>query len=197
MVRYDDGQPSPKDKNGMKFFTKSGGVSSKQLSEIIEIAQGVFDSQKDCEQKLQKTKVLATYQSGDYLADYCQHLQNIFISNLGNMPLSGLKIAVDAGNGCAGFFATRILQPLGADISGSQFLEPDGNFPNHSPNPEDKAAMESISRRVIESGSDLGIIFDTDGDRCAIVDKNGTPLNRNRLIAVISEIIYASKKVRI
>jgi phosphomannomutase len=42
-----------------------------------------------------------------------------------------MKIAVDAGNGSGGFFATDVLAPLGADVSGSQFLDPDGTFPNH------------------------------------------------------------------
>lgn len=184
----------PKDKNGMKFFTKDGGVSSKQLSEIIEIAQKIYDGQEVNSKKLQKSQVLAKYYEDDYLADYCEHLKKIFVSNLGEMPLKGLKIAVDAGNGSAGFFATRILEPLGADISGSQFLEPDGNFPNHSPNPEDKEAMASICKRVVETGSDLGVIFDTDGDRSAIVDSDGMPLNRNRLIAVISDIILREQK---
>ena len=55
----------------------------------------------------------------------------------------GLKIIVDAGNGAGGFYAYKVLEPLGADIQGSQFLEPDGMFPNHVPNPENKEAMES------------------------------------------------------
>jgi phosphomannomutase len=118
----------------------------------------------------------------------------MFIKELGENPLKGLRLAVDAGNGAAGFYATRILQPLGADISGSQFLEPDGNFPNHEPNPESKTAMQSISQRVTETNSELGIIFDTDGDRSAIVLKSGKEVNRNRLIAMISAIILRTQK---
>jgi phosphomannomutase len=59
-----------------------------------------------------------------------------------------------------------VLEPLGAVTRGSQFLEPDGMFPNHIPNPEDKKAMESITKAVLEQKADLGIIFDTDVDRC-------------------------------
>ena len=83
----------------------------------------------------------------------------------GDKPLEGLRIAVDAGNGAGGFYALDVLKPLGADITGSQFLEPDGNFPNHQPNPENKEAMESICRAVIENKADLGLIFDTDVSR--------------------------------
>lgn len=88
-------------------------------------------------------------------------------------PLAGLHIVVDAGNGAGGFYAWDVLEPLGADISGSQFLEPDGMFPNHIPNPENETAMASICQAVKASGADLGVIFDTDVDRGAAVDSQG------------------------
>ena len=74
-------------------------------------------------------------------------------------PLKGYKITVDAGNGVGGFYATDVLAPLGADVSASQFLQKDGYFPNHIPNPENKEAMASICRAVTDSKSDLGIWF--------------------------------------
>jgi len=106
-----------------------------------------------------------------------------------NTPLAGLKIIVDAGNGAGGFFAGKVLEPLGADISGSQYLNPDGRFPNHVPNPEDEAAMASICEAVTREQADLGIIFDTDVDRAAVVDADGNAVNRNDLIAMISSVI--------
>ena len=104
-------------------------------------------------------------------------------------PLKGLKIILDAGNGAGGFYADKVLKPLGADTKGSQFLEPDGTFPNHIPNPENKEAMASICDAVIKNKADFGIIFDTDVDRGAAVDSEGHELNRNRLIALISSIV--------
>lgn len=56
------------------------------------------------------------------------------------------QIVVDAGNGSGGFFADKVLRPLGADTAGSQFLDPDGNFPNHIPNPEEPEAIESVTK---------------------------------------------------
>jgi len=96
---------------------------------------------------------------------------------------------VDAGNGAGGFYAGQVLQPLGADTTGSQFLEPDGNFPNHVPNPENEAAMAAICQAVVNHQADFGIIFDTDVDRGAAVDHEGRELNRNRLIALIAAIV--------
>ncbi len=105
-----------------------------------------------------------------------------------NKPFDGMKIIVDAGNGAGGFFA-KVLSTLGADTKGSQFLEPDGMFPNHEPNPENKEAMQAISSAVLENKADLGIIFDTDVDRAAIVTDDGMEINRNNLIAMIADVV--------
>ena len=82
---------------------------------------------------------------------------------------------------------------LSADLiacvpSGSQFLEPDGWFPNHVPNPEDKTAMAAGVHAVQQSGSDLGVVLDTDVDRSAVVARDGQPINSNRYIALMSLI---------
>ncbi len=63
----------------------------------------------------------------------------------------------------------QVLAPLGADITGSRYLDPDGSFPNHIPNPENAQAMAAASEAVRESQADLGIVFDTDVDRCVCV----------------------------
>ena len=109
-------------------------------------------------------------------------------------PLKGYKITVDAGNGVGGFYATDVLAPLGADVSASQFLQKDGYFPNHIPNPENKEAMASICRAVTDSKSDLGIIFDTDVDRAGCVDENGNEINRNRLVALAALLALEENK---
>ena len=62
-------------------------------------------------------------------------------------PGKGFHIVVDAGNGAGGFYASDVLAPLGADVSGSQFLEPDGMFPNHIPNPENEDGHGTPSAR--------------------------------------------------
>lgn len=81
------------------------------------------------------------------------------------------------------------MSSLGANTEGSQFLEPDGHFPNHIPNPENPEAMASVCKAVEDCNADLGVIFDTDVDRSAIIGRNGQPINRNSLIALISTVI--------
>ena len=167
----------PSDKNGLKFFTGAGGLSSSELTTVLTYASE--GKHLDGNGKINH---------GDYLGLYCDLIKNMILSELPE-GLTGFSVAVDAGSGAGGFFATRILAPLGANISGSQFLEPDGRFPFHQPNPENKEAMASISARVKETKADFGIIFDTDVDRSAVVTSSGVEINRNRLIALISDIL--------
>ena len=104
-------------------------------------------------------------------------------------PLEGFRIVVDAGNGAGGFYVDKVLKPLGANTEGSRYLDPDGSFPNHIPNPEDKKAMEAITESVNLAKADLGIIFDTDVDRAGAVLSDGSELNRNRIIAMLAAIL--------
>ena len=169
----------PWERNGYKFFLPDGGITGKTLKEILALA----DSDADF------TAPGGSVSRMDFLPVYAGLLEEKIRTELGGeSPLSGLKVAVDAGNGAGGFYAA-LLSDLGADTSGSQFLEPDGHFPNHIPNPENPDAMDAISRAVLESHSDLGVIFDTDCDRAAIVDAGGREINRNRLIALISAVL--------
>ena len=169
----------PKQYNGMKFFTNEGGLEKEDLKEVIALSTG-----------LDKEYKIGNVESKNLIKDYSDILVNkIRQATSKEEPLKGLKIIVDAGNGAGGFFAHSVLEVLGANIEGSQFLNPDGTFPNHIPNPENKEAMKSISDAVIKNKADLGIIFDTDVDRAAIVDKDGREINKNSLIALISAII--------
>ncbi len=175
----------PFNRNGMKFFTGKGGFDKGNVSDLLQIAsQGEFISDSS----------EGSIQNIDFISEYAAFLVEAIRKGVGdsndfNTPLKGLKIIVDAGNGAGGFFADKVLIPLGADISGSQYLNPDGRFPNHIPNPEDKEAMDSICHAVIREKADLGIIFDTDVDRAAIVDAEGKAINRNDLIALISSVV--------
>ncbi len=173
----------PFNRNGMKFFTRDGGLDKKDITELLETS---IELSKANEFPSLKGNIVP-YKLIDVYSDYLVHLVRKATNDL--TPLEGLKIIVDAGNGAGGFFANKILRPLGANINGSQFLDPDGMFPNHIPNPEDKDAMESIQKATIEHDADLGIIFDTDVDRAAIVDRGGKIINRNVLIALMSVIV--------
>ncbi|MBC1515784.1 phosphomannomutase/phosphoglucomutase [Listeria immobilis] len=175
--------------NGLKLFTKSGGAEHEDIDYIVSHADKSFIETGLNAGKVTKQDLLSTY-----AADLTAKIRAGITGAADKMkPLEGSHIIVDAGNGAGGFFAEKVLAELGADISGSQFLDPDGHFPNHIPNPDNEEAMASLKKAVLASGADLGVIFDTDVDRSAIMDKNGESLNRNPLIAVISSIILQEK----
>ncbi|XP_031502211.1 uncharacterized protein LOC116265618 isoform X2 [Nymphaea colorata] len=179
----------PYNRNGFKFFTNEGGLGKTDIKDILERAANIYE--KMHEQVKEPRDVSSSIKRVDYMTVYTSDLVKAVrkAANDVEKPLEGFHIIVDAGNGSGGFFAERVLEPLGAVTSGSQFLEPNGMFPNHIPNPEDKIAMKSITQAVLQNKADLGIIFDTDVDRSAAVDSTGREFNRNRLIALISAII--------
>ncbi len=178
----------PFNRNGLKFFTKNGGLEKADISEIIEIAKDIKLKEDGFTNKIQDVELMPVYANR-----FVEQIRKTLNSDNYLLPLKGFKIVVDAGNGAGGFYATEVMQKLGADISGSQFLNPDGNFPNHIPNPEDKDAMESIQQAVIKNNADLGIIFDTDVDRAAVVDQKGNPVNRNSLVALMAAIVLGEQ----
>lgn len=171
----------PWNRNGLKFFTKKGGVESEDIVAITELAEAGVEASDGAQGSAREV---------DLIDLYAAHLRSLICDKLGDEePLAGLKVVVDAGNGSGGFYATKVLAPLGADVSDSQFLNPDGSFPNHIPNPEDKAAMASITDAVKRSAADLGIIFDTDVDRSSAVDERGREINRNAIVALAATLV--------
>lgn len=175
----------PFNRNGFKFFTRQGGLSKEDITDLLRRAEaGTFPISASPGPVERRDLISA------YAADLVQTIRRgVNHPDHVDQPLRGLHIIVDAGNGAGGFYAHQVLVPLGADIRGSQFLEPDGTFPNHVPNPEHPAAMAAICQAVVTQGADFGVIFDTDVDRGAAVDGEGRELNRNRLIALMAAIV--------
>ncbi len=173
----------PFNRNGLKFFTRDGGLDGADISTIL-----TFCANDDLPADAQG----GTAEVCDYMPRYAERLRQTIIEGVNaedrEHPLKGFKMVVDAGNGVGGFYAQEVLEKLGADITGSRYLDPDGMFPNHAPNPENPDAMRSVTEAVMEAGADLGIVFDTDVDRAGAVDAAGAEINRNRLIALISAI---------
>ena len=177
----------PWDRNGLKFVTADGGLEHSEIEKLITLAEtthaDVPAEEAGC---VCPMPFLPTYKR--QLADRVRK----GLATDAEKPLQGLHVVVDAGNGAGGFYAD-LMAELGACVDGSQFLDPDGMFPNHRPNPEDPTAMAAVSKAVIHAGADLGVIFDADCDRAAVVDADGREINRNRLIALMSAILLAEK----
>lgn len=170
----------PFNRNGFKFFTAQGGLEKADIKQILDYAAGDHVTGLSA----------GSISEGEFMDTYAAILADKIRTASGkDRPLEGFRIVVDAGNGAGGFYVDKVLKPLGAITEGSRFLEPDGSFPNHIPNPENKEAMESITEAVRETNADLGIIFDTDVDRAGAVLSDGSELNRNRIIAMLAAIL--------
>ncbi len=170
----------PFNRNGFKFFTAQGGLESVDIKEILAYAAG----------EEMTGLPTGTIHQDTFMDTYASILADKIRKATGeDRPLDGFRIVVDAGNGAGGFYVDKVLKPLGANTDGSLYLEPDGSFPNHIPNPENKEAMASITEAVRLTKADLGIIFDTDVDRAGAVLSDGSELNRNRIIAMLASIL--------
>jgi len=95
------------------------------------------------------------------------------------------KVVLDCGNGTAGYFAPQFFRELGCEVV-ELFCEPDGNFPNHMPNPEDSASLRDLQKKVIKTSADLGLAFDGDGDRLGVVDERGEIIPADRILILLA-----------
>ncbi len=98
---------------------------------------------------------------------------------------SQLKVVVDAGNGATSEIAPALFRSLGYDVI-ELYCKPDGHFPNRSPNPALAENLQGLGKKVLESGANLGVAFDGDGDRVAFVDENGRAVDNDDIIVLLA-----------
>jgi phosphomannomutase/phosphoglucomutase len=91
-----------------------------------------------------------------------------------------MKVVAACGNGTAGAFAPRLLERLGCEVVPLD-IELDYTFPRYNPNPEDLEMLHAMADKVRESGADVGLGFDGDGDRCGVVDNNGDEIFADKI----------------
>jgi phosphomannomutase len=119
--------------------------------------------------------------SRDLLPRYAAYLRML-------VDLSGirpLKVAVDAGNGMAGYTVPKVFEGLPIELV-PLYFELDGTFPNHEANPIDPKNLVDLQHAVVSSGADIGLAFDGDADRCFVVDEKGDVVSPSVLTALIA-----------
>jgi phosphomannomutase len=118
----------------------------------------------------------------DVLAEYGEFLRSL-------VNLSGkqrLRVAVDAGNGMAGYTTPAVLGAIPSIILEPLYFELDGSFPNHEANPLDPANLVDLQAHVRATGADIGLAFDGDADRCFVVDERGEPVSPSAVTALVA-----------
>ncbi|HVK35469.1 MAG TPA: phosphomannomutase/phosphoglucomutase [Microlunatus sp.] len=117
----------------------------------------------------------------DLLGAYADHLLSL-------VDLSGirrLKVVVDAGNGMGGLTTPAVLAGQNLEIVGL-YLDLDGSFPNHPPNPLEPANLLDAQAAVREHGADLAVVFDGDADRCFVIDERGEVVSPSAITGLIA-----------
>lgn len=103
-------------------------------------------------------------------------------------PLTGLKIVYDAGNGTTGVIAPSLFRDLGAEVF-ELYSEPDGNFPNHLPDPTIPEFLKDLNAEVARTGAQIGLSSDCDGDRAGAVSPGGGMIIGEQILALLCKHI--------
>ncbi len=103
-----------------------------------------------------------------------------------------MRVVVDGGNGMAGPMVGPILEELGLNLA-QMYFEPDGNFPDHEPNPLLEENRRMIIERVRTEGAELGIAWDGDADRCFFIDEQGSFCDGDFVCALLARAALAKE----
>lgn len=179
---------NPPQYNGFKLSLGKETLYGSQIQEIKDI---MFNMNKvsDCKNKtgkIEKYDILKDYE--EYMIENFSHLKAAE-----NKP----RVVLDAGNGTGGITGFSAIKKLGFDIKGI-FIEPDGNFPNHHPDPTVEENLKDLKANLRNGNYDIGIGYDGDADRIGVVLKNGEVLYGDQLLLLFAEdIIKKNKQAKI
>jgi phosphomannomutase/phosphoglucomutase len=168
------GSHNPPDHNGFKISFGKTTLHGTEIQELLRVAQaGKFSEGQGHVEDMDVTEAYLT-------ALQCRL-----------RPLKRkLKVVVDGGNGMGGPYAVKLLERMGCTVIG-QFIEPDGKFPNHHPDPTVEKNVEPLIARVRKEKADLGLAFDGDADRIGVVDNEGTILWGDKLMILYARNVLA------
>jgi phosphomannomutase len=158
------GSHNPKDYNGFKMVLAGRAIHGEEIQSLRRMMENEHWNTSGGAGKVRNVNLFAPYR--DRIA--------------GDIKLARpMKIVVDSGNGVAGASAPAIYRALGCEVV-ELFSEVDGNFPNHHPDPSKPENLRDLIKALKETGADLGMAFDGDGDRLGIVTRGGNNIYPDR-----------------
>ncbi|WP_408005446.1 phosphomannomutase/phosphoglucomutase [Pseudomonas huanghezhanensis] len=162
------GSHNPKDYNGFKIVIAGDTLANEQIQALHDrIKHNNLPAAKG---SITQVNILDRY--------FTQIKDDIVLARK-------LKVVVDCGNGAAGVIAPQLIEALGCEVI-SLFAEVDGNFPNHHPDPGKLENLQDLIAKVNETGADLGLAFDGDGDRVGVVTNKGNVVYPDRLLMLFA-----------
>ena len=164
------GSHNPKDYNGFKMVLGGRAIYGDEIQAL----------RRTLEAENWQLRAGGVVEQADVLADYTRRI-------VGDVRLARpMKIVVDSGNGVAGASAPGILRALGCEVI-ELFSEVDGNFPNHHPDPSKPENLQDLIRALQDTGAELGLAFDGDGDRLGIVTQGGHNIYPDRQMQLFAQ----------
>ena len=162
---------NPSEYNGLKLTYNKMSFTEEQIKELKDITQKIISGEEP-------QKRWGLNKDYDIIPQYSENLIQSF-ARIG----TGVKVVVDSANGTGGVVAPQLYRDLGCEVI-ELFSEPDGNFPNHHPNPSNLKTLETIRKTVVDEKADIGIAFDGDSDRIGVIDSKGNPLSGDKLLLI-------------
>ncbi len=168
------GSHNPKDDNGLKIVLGGGPVSGLDVLNYVQKVESCGISEANIE----------NFSFED------QYIHEVVSKSSTSKKL---KIVLDSGNGAAGILAHKTFEALGHETI-SINKEPDGNFPNHHPDPSKEKNLAQIKSKISETKADLGLAFDGDGDRVGLITNNGDFVLSDHIIMMLAEYYLKQTK---
>ena len=162
------GSHNPKDYNGFKIVIAGDTLANEQIQALHDRIK--TNNLPEAKGSVVQVNILERY--------FAQIKDDIVLARK-------LKVVVDCGNGAAGVIAPQLIEALGCEVI-SLFSEVDGNFPNHHPDPGKLENLQDLIAKVNETGADLGLAFDGDGDRVGVVTNKGNVVYPDRLLMLFA-----------
>ncbi|PIR55094.1 phosphomannomutase [Candidatus Peregrinibacteria bacterium CG10_big_fil_rev_8_21_14_0_10_36_19] len=174
---------NPKQYNGFKTVTKGAhSICGDELQAVLKLIETEDFETSHPTGKISEQNIWQEYK------------QDLLTKATLSRPL---KVVIDAGNGVAGPFAPELLREFGCEVI-ELYCDPDGNFPNHEANPEERHNMEDLINKVTQEKADLGIGFDGDADRIGIVDETGHMYSSDfMLLLLVRDLLERQKSPQI
>jgi phosphomannomutase/phosphoglucomutase len=175
---------NPSEYNGLKMTYNKSTLSETEIKEVKTLTE------QECTTKEKMRYKIGLNKTFDLIPLYIETQMRSF-ANIGE----DIKIVVDSANATGGVVAPQLYRELGCEVI-DIFSEPDGNFPNHHPNPSDESTLDAIKAKIKETGADFGIAFDGDSDRIGVVDNTGYSLPGDQLLLLFALDILEQFKGR-
>ena len=168
------GSHNPPDYNGFKIVVGGETLSEGAIQDLYQrIASGALESGGQ-----------GSLRQVDVAPDYIEKIVSDVLAE------HRLKIVVDCGNGIPGAIAPQVLEGVGCEVV-PLYCDVDGTFPNHHPDPSDPRNLEDLILSVKQTGADLGLAFDGDGDRLGVVTRSGEIIYPDRLLMLFARDVLS------